>query len=47
VVENALADGSNLFRSLALAEDDFREAVTQVAVVIDLGKGEVFIREIC
>jgi hypothetical protein len=42
---DAFGDRGHLLRRLAHAEHDFREAVAQAAMVIDLGEAEVFVGE--
>ena len=47
MIEYSLGDGGDLFGGLALAQDDLGKAHPQVAMMIDLRKSEVFIRQIC
>ena len=41
--DNALGDRGDLGRGLALAEDDFRETLADVALVIDPGEAEILV----
>ena len=44
--QQALRDGGDLFRRLALGEDHFRHAVAQGAMVVHLGEAQVFKRHV-
>jgi len=46
LLDEPLADGGNLVRRLAQAEDDLRQVIAYAAVVIDLGEVEVFVRQV-